>query len=121
MYLAMVGGLVGFLLVMGLWTRWNSSKQKVSSGQDGGEGETAGKERVCGELGREEGAVVVCPHLPLSLTTMEEEEEEKEEEQIPLEEIKLFYQSIEENTLRRKELRENLKRRFAALCVSGMS
>jgi len=77
----MVGGLVGFLLVMGLWTRWNSSKQKVSSGQDGGEGETAGKERVCGELGREEGAVVVCPHLPLSLTTMEEEDEE---EQIPV-------------------------------------
>jgi len=110
MYLAMVGGLVGFLLVMGLWTRWNSSKQKASSG---GGGEAAGKENVCGELG----AVVVCPHLPLTLTTMEEEEEEE----IPVEEIKLFYQSIEENTLRRKELRENLKRRFAALCVSGMS
>jgi len=116
----MIGGVVGFLLVMGLWTRWNSSKQKVPSGQDGGEGETAGKERVCGEVGREEGAVVVCPHLPLSLTTMEEAEEE-EEEQIPVEEIKLFYQRFEENTLRRKELREKLKRRFAALCVSGMS
>jgi len=74
----MVGGVVGFLLVMGLWTRWNSSKQKAPSGQDGGDGAAAGKGRVCGNLGREEGAMVVCPHLPLSLTTMEEEEEEAE-------------------------------------------
>jgi len=81
MYLAIVGGVVGFLLVMGLWTRWNSSKQKASSVQDGGDGESAGKEMGCGELGRVEGAVVVCPHLPLSLTTMEEEDEE---EQIPV-------------------------------------
>merc|ERR1719509_393621 len=112
----MVGGVVSFLLVMGLWTRWNSSielfhlsKKKgekktksilltfIFAASSGGGGEAAGKENVCGELG----AVVVCPHLPLTLTTMEEEEEEE----IPVEEIKLFYQSIEENTLRRKELR----------------
>jgi len=108
----MVGGVVGFLLMMGLWTRWNSSKKKgekktksilltfIFAASSGGGGEAAGKENVCGELG----AVVVCPHLPLTLTTMEEEEEEE----IPVEEIKLFYQSIEENTLRRKELRLEL-------------
>jgi len=60
----------------------------------------------------------------LSLTAMLEEEEEQEVEEgeaIPVEVIKSFLQRKEETTLRRQELRENLKRRFAALCVSGLT
>ena len=78
----------------------------------------------------------------LSLTAMLEEEEEQEVEEgeaIPMEVIKSFLQKKEETTLRRQELRffsfslsvfpisypffarENLKRRFAALCVSGLT
>jgi len=59
----------------------------------------------------------------LSLTAMleEEEGETETEETIPMEEIRSFYDTKEETALRRQELRENLKRRFAALCVSGMT
>jgi len=71
--------------------------------------------------GRKEDLILrPLPRPVLSLVALleEEEEEGEEEETIPMEEIRSFYDTKEETALRRQELRENLKRRFAALCLS---
>ena len=51
-----------------------------------------------------------------SLAEMLEEEEKEVVEQIPDEDIIRFLLSADETAKRRKELRENLRRRFADFC-----
>ena len=49
------------------------------------------------------------------------EEDKGEGEEIPQEDIRMFLDMREDMVIRRQQLRENLKKRFAQLCVNGLS
>jgi len=58
----------------------------------------------------------------ISLEDMLEEDEDKGEgEEIPQEDIRMFLDMREDMVIRRQQLRENLKKRFAQLCVNGLT
>jgi len=49
------------------------------------------------------------------------EEDRGDGEEIPQEDIRMFLDSREDMVIRRQQLRENLKKRFAQLCVNGLT
>ena len=49
------------------------------------------------------------------------EEDKGEGEEIPQEDIRMFLDRREDMVVRRQQLRENLKKRFAQLCVNGLT
>ena len=59
------------------------------------------------------------PRETLSLMAMLEEDEDLSEDLIPQEEIRNFLDNSEDMTAKRQQLRENLKKRFDQLCVTG--
>ena len=59
------------------------------------------------------------PRESFSLMAMLEEDEDLSEDLIPQEEIRNFLDNSEDMTARRQQLRENLKKRFDQLCVTG--
>jgi len=60
----------------------------------------------------------VTRNIGLSLEDMLEEDK-GEGEEIPQEDIRMFLDSREDMVIRRQQLRENLKKRFAQLCVNS--
>ena len=50
-----------------------------------------------------------------------EDELDEDEELIPEEDIKSFLDKSEDMAMKRQQLRENLKKRFAQLCVKGVA
>ena len=59
------------------------------------------------------------PRETLSLMAMLEEDEDLSEDLIPQEEIRNFLDNSEDMAARRLQLRENLKKRFDQMCVTG--
>ena len=59
------------------------------------------------------------PRESFSLMAMLDDDEDLSEDLIPQEEIRNFLDNSEDMTARRQQLRENLKKRFDQLCVTG--
>ena len=68
-------------------------------------------------LGHSQAAARVSPDQ--SFGRYFDDDEDLSEDLIPQEEIRNFLDNSEDMTARRKQLRENLKKRFDQLCVTG--